>query len=85
MHYVASNRVESPNKSYEASFSSSQQERSRIVVERVDQVVEPNVSTSSRPIPNAAFSHSPSKPAAQPPLPAEFNGVAPGLPARFGK
>ncbi|KAK4296564.1 hypothetical protein Pmani_030958 [Petrolisthes manimaculis] len=77
--------VETPNKSYEASFSSSQQERSRIVVERVDEVVEPNVSTSSRPLPNAAFGHSPSKPAAQPPLPAEFNGVAPGLPARFGK
>ncbi|XP_042235898.1 protein HIRA-like [Homarus americanus] len=75
--------VESPNKSYEASFSSSQQEKSKIVVEKVDGVVEPNVSTS-RP-PSVFCGNSSSSPGKGTPLPAEFNGVPAGLPARFGK
>ncbi|XP_071534897.1 protein HIRA isoform X2 [Panulirus ornatus] len=75
--------VETPNKSYEASFSSSQQEKSKIVVEKVDGVVEPNVSSSRPP---AAFStNSSSSPSKGVSLPAEFNGVPAGLPARFGK
>ncbi|XP_045597178.1 protein HIRA isoform X2 [Procambarus clarkii] len=75
--------VENPNKSYEASFSSSQQEKSKIVVEKVDGVVEPNVSVSRPPsIFNANSSSSPGKGMC---LPAEFNGVPAGLPARFSK
>ncbi|XP_069984346.1 protein HIRA isoform X1 [Penaeus vannamei] len=77
-------RTENPNKSYEASFSSSQQEKSKIVVEKVDGVVEPNV-TSRPPLAfNSNTNTSPSK-GASAPLPAEFNGVPAGLPARFEK
>lgn len=75
--------VETPNKSYEASFSSSQQEKSKIVVEKVDEVVKPNVS-SSRP-PAAFSSSSTGSPSKGTPLPAEFNGAHASLPARFGK
>ncbi|ROT76249.1 putative protein HIRA-like [Penaeus vannamei] len=54
-------RTENPNKSYEASFSSSQQEKSKIVVEKVDGVVEPNV-TSRPPLAfNSNTNTSPSK------------------------
>ncbi|XP_053650542.1 protein HIRA [Cherax quadricarinatus] len=75
--------VENPNKSYEASFSSSHQEKSKIVVEKVDGVVEPNVSVSRPPtVFSANSSSSPGKAVC---LPAEFNGVPAGLPARFSK
>ncbi|XP_066956017.1 protein HIRA isoform X2 [Macrobrachium rosenbergii] len=72
--------VDSPSKSYEASFSSSQQEKSKIVVEKVDQIVEPNVS-STRNTFSGSLSGTPSKPPA--PLPEEFNGMPAALPARL--
>ncbi|XP_063868138.1 LOW QUALITY PROTEIN: protein HIRA-like [Scylla paramamosain] len=73
--------VETPNKSYEASFSSSQQEKSKIVVEKVDEVVEPNVSSNRPP---SAFTTS-SSPCKGTSLPSGFNGAHASLPARFGK
>ncbi|CAL4066649.1 unnamed protein product [Meganyctiphanes norvegica] len=67
--------AESLTQNFEASFSSSCQEKSKIVVERVEGVVQPNVSTPTKPW---GASNSPNKS-----LPAEFNGVAPGLCTRL--
>ncbi|KAK7024654.1 hypothetical protein SK128_009629 [Halocaridina rubra] len=82
MFIPPSEGVDSPSKSYEASFSSSQQEKSKIVIEKVDKIVEPNVSVSR----NAFNSNSCSQPYKTPiVLPEEFNGMPAGLPARLEK
>ena len=77
MHYR-----ESSTKS-EASFSSSRQEKSKIVVEKVEGVIEPNISSPNKAPSGTQTSFNPNDKSIPPP--AELESVPASLSARLEK